>query len=292
MTAGQARKRKESFFFCVALLAVMLLLTSMPLAGGLAWAAEKNGATPSEDEYGNVTEEEVEGATQQAATIRDPLQPFNRAMFQFNDRLYFWALKPATKGYMRVVPESFRILFRNFYTNVKAPVRIVNNLLQLKPGAAGRELGRFVINSTVGVGGLRDCAKECFGINGRDADFGQTLGKYGVGFGFYLVWPVLGPSSPRDTVGYVADQYLTPWTYLGSSTLSPATVGIYLHQTINSTSFHLGEYEALKKAAIDPYVAVRDAYVQYRKKLIEESRSGHRQTRNADRESGKATGTE
>ena len=77
-------------------------------------------------------------------------------------------------------------------------------------GYAGIELARFLINSTVGVGGLRDCATECFGINGRDADFGQTLGKYGVGFGFYIVWPLLGPSSPRDTVGWVGRPVLTP----------------------------------------------------------------------------------
>jgi phospholipid-binding lipoprotein MlaA len=219
------------------------------------------------DEYANVTEEET-GA--EGPGIADPLEPWNRAMYHVNDKLYFWLLNPAAKGYSHVVPEDVRGLFTNFYENIKAPVRVVNNLLQGKPGYAGTELARFLINSTVGVGGLRNCAKECFGINGRDADFGQTLGKYGLGFGFYLVWPFLGPSSPRDTVGWAADRALTPTAYVSSGWLSPVSVGLYAHEKVNYISFHLGDYETLKGAAIDPYVAMRDAYIQYRQKLIEQ----------------------
>jgi phospholipid-binding lipoprotein MlaA len=221
----------------------------------------------SSDEYGNVTEEEASGG--EGPRIADPIEPWNRAMYHVNDKLYFWLLKPAATGYKRAVNEDFRGIFSNFYQNIKAPIRIVNNFLQGKPGYAGIELARFLINSVVGVAGLRDCAKECFGINGRDADFGQTLGKYGVGFGFYIVWPVLGPSSPRDTVGWVGDWLLKPQTYVSSEVISPEGTGLYVHEQVNYTSFHLGDYEALKQAAIDPYVAMRDAYVQYRKKLIE-----------------------
>ncbi|MGD0662633.1 MAG: VacJ family lipoprotein [Syntrophorhabdales bacterium] len=233
---------------------------------------EEVGPTPPataekpSDEYGNVTEEGVGG---RELRIADPIEPWNRAMYHVNDKFYFWLLKPATRGYKYVVPENFRGLFSNFYQNIKAPVRIVNNFLQGKPGYAGLELARFLINSIIGVGGLKDCATECFGINGRDADFGQTLGKYGVGFGFYIVWPLLGPSSPRDTVGWVADRALTPTTYVSSQWISPEGVGLYAHETVNYTSFHLGDYEALKGAAIDPYIAMRDAYVQFRKTLIE-----------------------
>jgi phospholipid-binding lipoprotein MlaA len=219
------------------------------------------------DEYGNVTEEEVGG---KESHIADPLEPWNRAMYHVNDKFYFWLLRPTAKGYKFVVPEGVRGLFSNFYQSVKAPVRIVNNLLQGKPRYAGLELAKFLINSIVGVGGLKDCATECFGINGRDADFGQTLGKYGVGFGFYVVWPLLGPSSPRDTVGWVADRALTPTTYVSSQWISPESVGLYAHETVNYTSFHPGDYEALKGAAIGPYVAIRDAYVQYRKRLVEQ----------------------
>jgi phospholipid-binding lipoprotein MlaA len=191
-------------------------------------------------------------------------------MYHVNDKLYFWLLKPTAKGYKYIVPEDFRGLFSNFYRNLRAPIRIVNNFLQGKPGYAGIELAKFLINSTVGVGGLRDCATECFGINGRDADFGQTLGKYGVGFGFYVVWPLLGPSSPRDTIGWIGDWLLRPQSYVSSEWISPEGVGLYVHEKVNDTSFHIGDFEAIKGAAIDPYVAMRDAYVQYRKKLIEQ----------------------
>ncbi len=234
--------------------------------GGHIPAASQGKPT---DEYGNVTEEEVGG---EESRIADPIQPWNRAMYHVNDKLYFWLLKPAAKGYRYVVPEDVRGIFSKFYENLKAPIRIVNNFLQGKPRYAGLELVRFLINSTVGVGGLKDCAKECFGINGRDADFGQTLGKYGIGFGFYIVWPVLGPSSPRDTVGWMGDWLLRPQSYVSSSSqwISTEGVGLYLHEKINDTSFHIGDYEAIKGAAIDPYIAMRDAYVQYRKKVLEE----------------------
>jgi phospholipid-binding lipoprotein MlaA len=225
------------------------------------------GADKSSDEYGNITEEEVSSG--QELRIADPIEPWNRAMYHMNDKLYFWLFKPVAKGYRNVVPEDVRGIFSNFYENLKAPIRIVNNFLQGKPRYAGLELFRFLINSSIGVGGLRDCAKECFGINGRGADFGQTLGKYGVDFGFYIVWPLFGPSSPRDTVGLLADLALTPTTYLGSQPISPESTGSSIHEKINYTSFHIGDYEALKAAAIDPYIAMRDAYVQFRKKALE-----------------------
>ena len=239
--------------------APLILLAAEGTSAPAASAPEK----PS-DEYGNVSSEEAEAATGKGAQIADPIEPWNRAMYHFNDKFYFWLLKPVTRGYKAAIPEDFRGLFSNFYRNLKAPIRIVNNLLQGEPGYAGKELARLLINSTIGVGGLRDCAGECFGIKGRDADFGQTLGKYGVGFGFYIVWPILGPSSPRDTVGFVGDWLLKPTTYLESGWFNPVTLGLTAHETVNTTSFHLGDYEAIKAAAIDPYVAIRDGYVQHR----------------------------
>ncbi len=273
---------------CLVLLAgLFLCFSSMPAAAAgqdlLTGAAvdvaaaekqaEEAGSIPPapagkpSDEYGNVAQDVGGG---EESRIADPLEPWNRAMYHVNDKFYFWLLKPAAKGYKYVVPEDFRGLFSNFYRNLKAPIRIVNNLLQGKPGYAGIEMAKFLINSTIGVGGLRDCATECFGINGRDADFGQTLGKYGVGFGFYVVWPVLGPSSPRDTIGWIGDWFLRPQSYVSSAWISPESVGLYVHEKVNDTSFHIGDYEAIKGAAIDPYVAMRDAYVQYRRKLIEQ----------------------
>ncbi len=225
------------------------------------------------DEYGDVSEEEINETEVDVEEkhIADPLEPINRAMFHFNDKLYFWVWKPAAEVYKYVVPEEVRGLFSSFYYNIKAPVRIVNNLLQGKPGYAGIELLRFLINSTIGVVGLRDCAKECFDIKGRDADFGQTLGRYGIGHGFYVVAPFIGPTSPRDGFGWFVDWTLRPTTYVGDSDawFTPQGVGLYLHETINNTSFRIGDYEMFKEAAIDPYIAMRDVYVQYRRKMIE-----------------------
>jgi phospholipid-binding lipoprotein MlaA len=237
----------------------------------LAEAAPVEASTPapaarpdvSSDEYGNVTEEEAKAAPAVPA-IADPIEPWNRAVYHFNDKFYFWLWKPVTEGYKYVVPEDFRVLFSNLFKNIKAPIRIVNNLLQGKVEYAGKELASFLINSTIGVGGLRDCAGECFGIKGRDTGFGQTLASYGLGNGFYIVWPILGPSSPRDTVGFVADRFLTPTAYLSPGQVGMETaVGLYVWDGVNRTSFHLGDYEIIKKAAIDPYVAIRDGYVQY-----------------------------
>lgn len=257
--------------------AALLSEGATPTAGGQARApiteqeVTSNPAAPAQklsNEYGNVTEE-VAGSGE-GPQIADPIEPWNRAMYNVNDKLYFWVIKPAATGYTHALPEDVRNMFSNLYQNIKAPVRIVNNLLQGKPEYAGIELTRFIINSVIGVGGLKDCARECFGINGRSADFGQTLGRYGVGFGFYIVWPVLGPSSPRDTVGLVADRFLTPQTYISSESISPEGLGLSVHEMINNASFHLGDYEALKGAAIDPYIAMRDAYVQHRKKMLEQ----------------------
>ena len=243
--------------------------STLLLAASREPAPDSVPAKPS-DEYGNVTAEEAEAGAEKGGSIADPIEPWNRAMHHFNDKFYFWVLKPVTRGYKYAIPEDFRGLFSNFYRNIKAPIRIVNNMLQGKPGYAGKELARLLINSTIGVGGLRDCAGECFGIKGRDADFGQTLGKYGVGFGFYIVWPMLGPSSPRDTVGLAGDWLLKPTTYLTTEWISPVTIGLYAHEAVNTTSFHLGDYEAIKAAAIDPYVAIRDGYLQHRTEQLKQ----------------------
>ncbi len=208
---------------------------------------------------------------EETAQIPDPFQPWNKAMFQFNDKLYFWLLKPVAQGYNCVVPEPIRNLFYNFFDNLRAPARLVNNLLQGKMKGAGNEFVRFVFNSTAGLGGLADAAKELLHIQRTSVDFGQTLGRYGVGQWWYIVWPVIGPSSPRDTLGFAADRAMYPFSYISYTDISFwAATGIAAFETVSDTSFHLGEYEAFKEAAIDPYVAMRDAYIQNRKKAVKE----------------------
>lgn len=215
------------------------------------------------------TGEEI--ASEESVSIADPLEPWNRMWYHFNDKLYFWMFKPMAQGYRAVVPEGFRVSFSNFYVNTTAPVRIFNSLFQLKFGYFFTELGRFLINTTVGFVGFRDCAKDCFGIKPHDEDFGQTLGHYGVGHGIYLVWPLLGPSSARDTIGKGADSFLSFTGILSPVDLETAVwAGLKTHELVNDISFRIGDYEAVKKAAIDPYIAIRDGYGQRRKKAVQE----------------------
>jgi phospholipid-binding lipoprotein MlaA len=193
--------------------------------------------------------------------VADPIEPVNRAFFVFNDRLYFWLLKPAARGYAFVVPEFVRIGVRNAMANVAMPIRLVNSLLQGKVKGVGRELARFTINTTVGMAGLFDTAKNDWGIPASEEDTGQTLGVYGLGHGAYLVLPILGPSSLRDAAGLGGDAFLNPLSYLVDFRTG---VAIRAGATVNATSLRIGEYEDIKAAAIDPYLAVRDGYVQFR----------------------------
>ncbi len=217
------------------------------------------------DDYQDI-EDPDKGKVVEKITIADPLEPFNRAMFQFNDKLYFWVMKPVAQGYSKVVPEKARVSVSNFYTNLSFPIRFVNSLLQANFEGAASELGRFIINTVWGIGGLLDpAASKEIDLKKQKADLGQTLGVYGVGQGFYIHWPVFGPSTPRDTVGMVGDTFLYPSVYFGAWEV---WAGSRVIERTNDASLHIGDYETLIEAAIDPYVAVRDAYVQYRLKMI------------------------
>ena len=205
-------------------------------------------------------------------TIADPIEPVNRVFFVFNDKLYFWVLKPVATGYKAVIPEDGRIGVRNFFSNLSTPVRVINCLLQAKPKCAGTETLRFVINTTVGVAGFFDPAKKRFHLEKQDRDFGQTLGIWGMGPVFYLDFPILGPSSLRDGLGFAADASFKPQTYLSFYFVAVeyANAGGRVLEMINEASLTLGEYENLKKAALDPYIALREAYVQYRQNKIKQ----------------------
>ncbi|HDZ22946.1 MAG TPA: VacJ family lipoprotein [Desulfobacteraceae bacterium] len=200
-------------------------------------------------------------------TIADPLEPINRVFFAFNDKLYFWVLKPVARGYRYVIPEPFRVGFRNMFTNIAMPIRAVNCLLQGKFKGLGRELLRFVVNSTAGFFGFVDAAKIGMHLEAQDEDFGQTLGVFGAGPGIYINWPIFGPSSIRDTFGLAGDFFADPLTYLVTGTRE--TIAVRGGDRVNRTSLTIGDYESLKKSALDPYVSVRDAYFQYRRAKIE-----------------------
>jgi phospholipid-binding lipoprotein MlaA len=210
-------------------------------------------------------EEEFETKQLQVA---DPLYYFNKGMYHFNDKLYFWLLKPLAKGYKAITPDIFRAGVSNFFYNLLMPIRFVNCILQGKGHAAANEYTRFVINSTIGVLGLGDPASRYPQLNlADDEDLGQTFAKYGIGNGFFIVWPILGPSTLRDIIGSVGDAYVNPLIYIRPFEAQLAVRSINL---VNKTSFHIGEYEALKEASVDPYVAMRNSYIQYREKKIKQ----------------------
>ncbi len=199
--------------------------------------------------------------------IADPLQPVNRGIFWVNDKLYFYLLKPLARGY-RIVPEPVRISVGNVFDNLLFPVRFVGNLLQLKAQRAGIEAGRFLLNSTLGLAGLFDPAQSLAKLQPQPEDFGQTFGNYGIGHGFYLVIPFFGPSSLRDGVGRVGDIFLDPLTYTGLTTLEQA--GVKGFDRMNGLSLDKDTYEQIKHDALDPYLFIRDAYVQHRQAQVEE----------------------
>jgi phospholipid-binding lipoprotein MlaA len=201
-------------------------------------------------------------------TISDPIEPFNRAMFYINDKLYFYVLKPVAKGYNFVLPEQARERIDYAFYNVRFPIRFVNDLLQAKFKYAGVELGRFVINSTVGLLGFFKPADKIKSLEAPPAkDTDLTFGKWGIGNGFYIVWPVFGPNTARSTFGLAGDFFLNPINpLLIDPNWVPTT--IKAEEQLNHTSLHLGEYENVKENAVDPYVAVRNGYIRYRQNQL------------------------
>jgi phospholipid-binding lipoprotein MlaA len=201
----------------------------------------------------------------QIYTVSDPLEPFNRGVFYLNDKLYFWVMKPVAQGYSVIVRAPARTGIKNFFYNVAAPVRIANNILQGKARAAEAEWARFLYNATIGLLGFGNPAGKHPELNPDEEDMGQTLAAYGLGDGFYLVWPLLGPSTLRDTAGMVGDRFLSPVAFVERWQDSLA---LSATKEVNNLSFRIGDYEALKKAALDPYESFRNAYIQLRQSKI------------------------
>lgn len=221
--------------------------------------ADESSVTTAEFDEDQEFIDEFEDETAEI-DVYDPLQTFNRGMFWFNDKLYFYVMKPVARGF-RYIPESGRVSVSNFFNNLLAPVQGLNALLQGKVNDAGTAFSRFIINSTLGIGGLFDPALKWGNLRPVDEDFGQTLGAWGLGQGFYLVIPVLGPSSVRDGVGSLAGIYVDPLGEIWQDTDYWAARSV---DAVNTLSLDKDTYEAIKRDALDPYLFTRDAYMQYR----------------------------
>jgi phospholipid-binding lipoprotein MlaA len=243
-------------------------MTVMPVSDAAVTPQEPSAQKddPFHDEYVDDEDDARDLHKDEKVSIADPIEPFNRAMFLFNDKMYFWVLKPAATGYNAVVPEPGRIGVKHFFDHLGYPARVLSCLFQADVKGAAEETGRFVINTLWGLGGFLDpAAGESLNLQKQDTDLGQTLGVYGVGHGFFIMWPVYGPSSPRDSLTIVGDHFLYAPSYIDPWY---ARFGVWSYEKINSASLRIGDYESLKAAAIDPYIAMRDAYIQYRMQAV------------------------
>ena len=211
----------------------------------------------------------------ESSNTSDPLSGYNEVMTSFNDTFYEYTLRPVAKAYAYVIPQTGRECVSNVFDNLLFPVRFINNVLQLKFANSFEELGRFAINSTLGFGGLIDVAYNDYGLKPHDEDFGQTLGYYGIGSGFHIVLPLLGPSNLRDVVGFAGDWWANPLAYVRQrdiNLLDNSTESFMLStfRVVNTTSLHTDEIDALRKNAIDLYPFWRNVYESRREKQIKE----------------------
>jgi phospholipid-binding lipoprotein MlaA len=200
----------------------------------------------------------------------DPWIPFNEKTFDFNYWFDRRVLKPVAKAYDKVVPDPIQLSVRNAFENVGSIRRILNALFQGRFQVAGVELGRFLFNSVVGVGGLFDVAKSELGLEQTDADTGQTFGVWGAGPGPYLVVPLLPPLTVRDTVGFVIDGLMNPITWFAPTA---ASIGLTAERTVNERSLNLELFENVEETVLDLYSAVRNGYLQRRSNFVEEGRA-------------------
>jgi phospholipid-binding lipoprotein MlaA len=232
----------------------------LPLAG----AAEATTAATSstDDEEDDEFEDEYASVT---ANVSDPFERVNRTMFKFNTSVYDHVLRPVSRGYETVVPAVARRGLGSFYQNLHFPVRFVSCVLQGKLDRAAAETGKFALNTTVGVAGFIKVSDRFPKLRVPEEDLGQAFGAWGIPPGPFLVLPVLGPASVRDGIGRIGDYYLTPthWDYLDH-------YDRWVEVTLQAGDFLTGLpdmlklHDSLRRAALDPYIAFRNAYLQYR----------------------------
>jgi len=194
----------------------------------------------------------------------DPLEPLNRGIYRFNDVADKAVLKPVARAYKAVTPVPVRTVVSNFFSNIDDVLVTANDVLQFKFRRAAGDASRVIFNSTFGVAGLFDVA-TAWGLEKHNEDFGQTLGYWGIGNGPYLVLPLLGPSTLRDTLGLVVDNQGDWVTNIGD--VPTRNSGIGLRFTDHRAGL-LDTEKILEEAALDPYLFLRDAYLQRRRSLV------------------------
>jgi phospholipid-binding lipoprotein MlaA len=239
-------------------------------------AAGQNKATKSAQKTTNppaTSGDEL--ANEPVEKVDDPWERLNHTTFRLNDSLTIHAVKPIAHGYEHIVPHTVRTSLSNFFDNLDFPIRFGNDVLQGRFFRSGQEAGKFLVNSTVGIGGLFRISDHVSSLaDVPPEDFGLTLGHWGVSTGPYLVIPLLGPSTVRDLTGYAGDFALNPlnWYLIFSNhRLISNAVGysISASRFVVRSPGAVHTYEQMKEAAVDPYIAVRQAYLSHRAAQLE-----------------------
>ena len=225
--------------------------------------------------YSGLSAEEVSDTTEIQHTTNDPLEPINRAIFSFNIGVDKLVLKPIALTYRTIVPSPLRTGIFNFLNNLRSPLILLNNILQGDLGAAMVTTKRFVINTTLGIGGLFDPATSQFDLQYRNEDFGQTFGSWGIGEGPYLVLPILGPAPPRDLFGKISDFVIDPLNIYAYSDQSDEWITATRSTTraVDARSRNVETFDDLEKSALDFYASIRNFYRQKRNAEIANSTS-------------------
>ena len=200
-----------------------------------------------------------------AQDISDPIEPFNRAMFTFNDKLDIYILEPVARGYDYVLPSPAKKGVSNFFDNIRYPVHLLSSVISLRFRQAGVHTLRFFLNTTVGIAGLVDVAKDLGLEPSPEDDFGSGLGRDGVGFGPYLVVPFLGPSSVRDIFGRGVDTVASPTWYIPQFWIPATMRGV---EIVDDRRKLLDATDLGRKSSLDYYIFVRSSFYQHRLNVI------------------------
>ncbi len=207
----------------------------------------------------------------------DPFETINRFTFAINEALDFILLRPAAEIYRFLLPDLVQDSLRDFTRNLKAPVIWANDLFQGKDEKAATMAGRFLVNTTLGVGGLFDVADAWWDLEYHAEDFGQTMGFYGAGNGPYLVLPLFGPSSVRDGIGRGVDTFMSPWSYVLATTDVGSRTEILLGTQavggIDLRARNIDNLDELKRDSVDFYARIRSLYLQLRRSQIKDESS-------------------
>jgi len=261
----------------------LALVAALPLLSQCTSSARKASASASTIPVAKAGAESKK--TQEAATkaepkddldeyavveIHDPLEKLNRGTFWVNDKLYLVIFRPISKGYEAITPKRLRKGIYNAFENAKFPVRFVNSLLQGKLKGAGLQTEKFLVDTVAGLGGMIRVSDKIESLSSLpDEDTGKTFARWGMGHGAYIVLPFLGPSSVRDGIGLAGDYALNPvnWGYFWNGENDWTLIPPYAN-TLRALPGQLGTYDDAKRDAIDPYISIRAAYVQFRDEAV------------------------